>query len=129
MCGRGLKNCGARLWMKNRLDGGGNHGRRESRGNNRHVYYGRKPRHVRPDAEHAREGLAALEMLVVQDIFLTETAAFADVILPASVFAEKTGTFTNTDRMVQLGRRALETSRRSAARFVDYYSNGKKNGA
>ena len=69
---------------------------------------GENPAMSDPDAEHAREGLAALEMLVVQDIFLTETAAFADVILPASVFAEKTGTFTNTDRMVQLGRRALE---------------------
>src|SRR6185436_7619914 len=52
--------------------------------------------------------LAKLEMLVVQDIFLTETAYLADVILPASAFPEKTGTFTNTDRMVQLGRRALD---------------------
>ena len=47
-------------------------------------------------------------MLVVQDIFLTETAYLADVILPASAFPEKTGTFTNTDRMVQLGRQALD---------------------
>ena len=47
-------------------------------------------------------------MLVVQDIFLTETAYLADVILPASAFPEKTGTFTNTDRLVQLGRQALE---------------------
>ena len=46
-------------------------------------------------------------MLVVQDIFLTETAYLADVILPASSFAEKTGSFTNTDRFVQLGRQAL----------------------
>ena len=69
---------------------------------------GENPAMSDPDANHAREGLAALRMLVVQDIFLTETAALADVILPASVFAEKTGTFTNTDRMVQLGRRALE---------------------
>ena len=46
-------------------------------------------------------------MLVVQDIFLTETAYLADVILPASAFPEKTGTFTNTDRLVQLGRQAL----------------------
>lgn len=69
---------------------------------------GENPAMSDPDAHHARAGLAALQMLVVQDIFLTETAALADVILPASVFVEKTGTFTNTDRMVQLGRRALE---------------------
>jgi formate dehydrogenase major subunit len=61
-----------------------------------------------PDVGHARAALAALEMLVVQDIFLTETAYLADVILPASAFPEKTGTFTNTDRLVQLGRQALE---------------------
>jgi formate dehydrogenase major subunit len=52
--------------------------------------------------------LAKLEHLVVQEIFLTETAYFADVILPASAFPEKTGTFTNTDRRVQLGRQALQ---------------------
>ncbi|MGI9305975.1 MAG: formate dehydrogenase subunit alpha, partial [Gammaproteobacteria bacterium] len=69
---------------------------------------GENPAMSDPDANHAREGLAALQTLVVQDIFLTETAALADVVLPASVFAEKTGTFTNTDRMVQLGRRALD---------------------
>jgi formate dehydrogenase major subunit len=57
--------------------------------------------------QHARAALADLEMLVVQDIFLTETAYLADVILPASAFPEKTGTFTNTDRTVQLGRQAL----------------------
>ena len=68
---------------------------------------GENPAMSDPDLHHARAGLAALEHLVVQDIFLTETAALADVVLPASVFAEKTGTFTNTDRMVQLGRRAL----------------------
>jgi formate dehydrogenase major subunit len=49
-----------------------------------------------------------LDHLVVQDIFLTETAGFADVILPASAFPEKTGTFTNTDRRVQLGRQAID---------------------
>ncbi len=57
-----------------------------------------------PDQAHAREGFARLEHLVVQDIFMTETAAFADVILPASAFPEKTGTVTNTDRRVQMGR-------------------------
>jgi formate dehydrogenase major subunit len=61
-----------------------------------------------PDANHARAALAALEHLVVQDIFLTETAYLADVVLPASAFPEKTGSFTNTDRLVQLGRQAIE---------------------
>ncbi len=69
---------------------------------------GENPAMSDPDANHAREALAALEHLVVQDIFLTETGYLADVILPASAFPEKTGTFTNTDRMVQLGRQALD---------------------
>jgi formate dehydrogenase major subunit len=69
---------------------------------------GENPAMSDPNAHHAREGLANLDMLVVQDIFLTETAYLADVILPASVWPEKMGTVTNTDRMVQLGRRALD---------------------
>jgi formate dehydrogenase major subunit len=69
---------------------------------------GENPAMSDPDANHAREALAALDHLVVQDIFLTETAYLADVILPASSFAEKTGTFTNTDRLVQLGRQAIQ---------------------
>jgi len=68
---------------------------------------GENPAMSDPDLGHARAALAALDHLVVQDIFLTETAAFADVVLPASAFPEKTGTFTNTDRRVQLGRQAL----------------------
>jgi formate dehydrogenase major subunit len=68
---------------------------------------GENPAMSDPDANHARESLAALEHLVVQDIFLTETAYLADVILPAGAFAEKTGTFTNTDRLVQMGRQAV----------------------
>ncbi len=68
---------------------------------------GENPAMSDPDAAHAREALASLEHLVVQDIFLTETAYLADVVLPASAFAEKSGTFTNTDRRVQLGRPAL----------------------
>jgi formate dehydrogenase major subunit len=68
---------------------------------------GENPAMSDPDANHARESLAALEHLVVQDIFLTETAYLADVILPASAFPEKTGSFTNTDRLVQLGRQAV----------------------
>ncbi|HEX9392746.1 MAG TPA: formate dehydrogenase subunit alpha [Usitatibacteraceae bacterium] len=69
---------------------------------------GENPAMSDPDANHARGGLAKLDMLVVQDIFLTETAYLADVVLPASAWPEKTGTVTNTDRMVQLGRRALD---------------------
>ncbi|MEP7068916.1 MAG: molybdopterin-dependent oxidoreductase, partial [Usitatibacter sp.] len=69
---------------------------------------GENPAMSDPNAHHAREGLAALDMLVVQDIFLTETAYFADVVLPASAWPEKMGTVTNTDRMVQLGKRALD---------------------
>ncbi|HEY4635859.1 MAG TPA: molybdopterin-dependent oxidoreductase, partial [Rhodospirillales bacterium] len=68
---------------------------------------GENPAMSDPDVGHAREGLAMLEHLVVQDLFLTETAAFADVVLPASAFPEKTGTFTNTNRQVQLARPAL----------------------
>ena len=68
---------------------------------------GENPAMSDPDLHHARKALAQLDHLVVQDIFLTETAYHADVVLPASAFPEKTGTFTNTDRMVQLGRRAL----------------------
>ena len=69
---------------------------------------GENPAMSDPDANHAREALAALDHLVVQDIFLTETAYLADVVLPASAFPEKTGTFTNTDRLVQMGRQALD---------------------
>jgi formate dehydrogenase major subunit len=68
---------------------------------------GENPAMSDPDAEHAREGLARLEHLVVQDIFLTETAMFADVVLPASAWPEKSGTVTNTNRQVQMGRKAL----------------------
>jgi formate dehydrogenase major subunit len=68
---------------------------------------GENPAMSDPDANHAREALAALDHLVVQDIFLTETAYLADVILPAGAFPEKTGTFTNTDRLVQMGRQAV----------------------
>jgi formate dehydrogenase major subunit len=68
---------------------------------------GENPAMSDPDVDHARAALASLDMLVVQDIFLTETACLADVVLPASAFPEKTGSFTNTDRLVQLGRRAI----------------------
>ena len=69
---------------------------------------GENPAMSDPDADHAREALATLDHLVVQDIFLTETAYLADVVLPATAWPEKVGTVTNTDRMVQLGRKAIE---------------------
>jgi len=69
---------------------------------------GENPAMSDPDVGHAREALAALDHLVVQDIFLTETAYLADVVLAATAWPEKIGTVTNTDRMVQLGRKAIE---------------------
>ncbi|MGH6931921.1 MAG: formate dehydrogenase subunit alpha, partial [Dongiaceae bacterium] len=68
---------------------------------------GENPAMSDPDAQHAREALAKLEHLVVQDLFLTETAFHADVVLPASASPEKDGTYTNTNRQVQMVRRAL----------------------
>ena len=68
---------------------------------------GENPAMSDPDVNHARDALAKLDHLVVQDIFLTETANYADVILPASAWAEKTGTVTNTNRQVQMGRPAI----------------------
>ncbi len=68
---------------------------------------GENPAMSDPDQRHAREALAHLEHLVVQDIFLTETAWHADVVLPASAHAEKAGTYTNTNRQVQMGRPAV----------------------
>ena len=68
---------------------------------------GENPAMSDPDVEHARAALAKLDHLVVQDIFITETANYADVILPASAFAEKSGTVTNTNRQVQMGRQAV----------------------
>jgi formate dehydrogenase major subunit len=68
---------------------------------------GENPAMSDPDVEHARAALAHLEHLVVQDIFLTETAKYADVVLPASAWPEKDGTVSNTNRQVQMGRTAL----------------------
>jgi formate dehydrogenase major subunit len=68
---------------------------------------GENPAMSDPDLDHARAALAKLEHLVVQDLFVTETAQFADVILPASSWAEKDGTVTNTNRQVQMGRAAV----------------------
>jgi len=68
---------------------------------------GENPAMSDPDVTHARAALAHLEHLVVQDIFLTETAKYADVVLPASAWPEKDGTVSNTNRQVQMGRAAL----------------------
>ena len=78
-----------------------------------------------PNINKVRKALAALEFLVVQDIFLTETAEFADVVLPATSYLEKDGTYTNTDRRVQLGRKALEPpgQARDDWRIVQQISN------
>ena len=69
---------------------------------------GENPAMSDPNLNHAREALSMLDHLVVQDIFFTETCSYADVILPASAFPEKNGTFTNTDRRVQMGRKAID---------------------
>jgi formate dehydrogenase alpha subunit len=71
------------------------------------IIVGENPIISDPDTTHVKEALQSLELLVVQDIFLTETARFAHVILPACSFAEKEGTFTNTDRRVQRVRKAI----------------------
>ena len=68
---------------------------------------GENPAMSDPNLNHAREALSMLDHLIVQDIFFTETCSYADVILPASAFPEKDGTFTNTDRRVQMGRQAI----------------------
>ena len=75
-----------------------------------HALYimGENPMLSDPDINHVREALSKLDLLVVQDIFLTETAKLADVVLPGACFAEKEGTFTNTDRTVLRVRKAVE---------------------
>ncbi len=69
---------------------------------------GENPAMSDPDVSHVRAALAKLDHLVVQDIFLTETAHFADVVLPASAMPEKSGTFTNSNRQVQMGRPVVD---------------------
>ncbi len=72
------------------------------------VIMGENPAMSDPDAQHVRDCLSALDFLVVQDIFLNETGELADVVLPATAFAEKDGTFTNTERRVQRVRRVFD---------------------
>ena len=62
-----------------------------------------------PDLNHARYALASLEHQMVRDIFMTETAWLADVVLPPTAWAEKTGAVSNTDRMVQVGKQAIDS--------------------
>jgi formate dehydrogenase major subunit len=69
---------------------------------------GENPAMSDPDVSHARAALEMLDHLVVQDIFLTETAMYADIVLPASAWPEKNGTVSNTNRTVQMGRKALD---------------------
>jgi formate dehydrogenase alpha subunit len=69
---------------------------------------GENPMLSEADLKYAREAMAGLDLLVVQDIFLTETAQLADVVLPAASFAEKDGTFTSTERRIQRVRKAME---------------------
>jgi formate dehydrogenase major subunit len=83
------------------------HAAREGRIRGMYVM-GENPAMSDPDLAHVREGLARLDHLVVQDIFLTETAKYADVVLPATAWPEKDGTVTNTNRQVQIGRKAME---------------------
>lgn len=63
---------------------------------------------LHPDTGHVRQALESLDFLVVQELFMTETAAYADVVLPGISYAEKDGTFTNTERRVQRVRKAVE---------------------
>ena len=69
---------------------------------------GDNPMVASPDTTTVEAGLRNLDFLVVQELFMSETARLADVVLPAAAFAEKDGTFTNTERRVQLLRKAVE---------------------
>lgn len=82
-----------------------------------------------PDANHVKESLKELGFLVVQDIFLTETAKLADVVLPSAAFAEKDGTFTNTERRVQKVRKATSPAGKSKADWQITCSIARKMGA
>ena len=90
---------------------------------------GENPLLSEPDITHAEEALNKLEFLVVQDIFLSETAELADVILPGVSFAEKDGTFTNTERRVQRVRKAVEPIGKSRADWEITCQVGKKMGS
>ena len=82
-----------------------------------------------PDSQHVEKGLKNLEFLVVQDIFLSETAAFADVVLPAACFAEKDGTQTNTERRVQRWNKAQDPPGEAKADWQIFCELAKQMGA
>ncbi|MDP2857731.1 MAG: formate dehydrogenase subunit alpha, partial [Bacillota bacterium] len=90
---------------------------------------GENPMMSDPDINHVEEALNALDFLVVQDIFLTETAHLADVVLPAAAFAEKEGTFTNTERRVQWINRAVAPPGQAKADWEIICSLARKMGA
>ncbi|MFH1639263.1 MAG: formate dehydrogenase subunit alpha [Chloroflexota bacterium] len=90
---------------------------------------GENPALSEPDANHAREALSRLDFFVVQDIFLTETAKLAHVVLPGTSFAEKDGTFTSTDRKVQRVRKAIEPQGQSRPDWLITCQIAKKMGA
>ncbi len=79
---------------------------------------GENPMVSDPDTNHVKHVLEHVDFLVVQDIFMTETAEYADVILPAAAFAEKDGTFSNTERRVQRVRKAVEPAGSAKADWV-----------
>ena len=83
---------------------------------------GENPVIADPDQAHVLEALEALDFLVVQDIFMTETASLADVVLPAASFLEKDGTFTNTDRRIKRARQGDRLAGRGADRRRDHHA-------
>ena len=78
---------------------------------------GENPMLTDPNLDHVKEAFEALDFLVVQDIFMTETSVHADIVLPAASFIEKDGTFTNTERRVQRLRKVLRTCWRQPCRL------------
>ena len=86
---------------------------------------GENPMMTEPNLNLTRHHMQQLEFLVAQDLFINESGAFADVFLPAASWAEKDGTFTNTDRRVQRVRQALRPTRLIAPRLADHLRPGK----
>lgn len=87
---------------------------------------GENPMMTDPDINHVRQCLKSLDFLVVQDIFLSETAQLADVVLPGAPFAEKDGTFTNTERRIQRVRKAIVPPGNARADWVIIRDLGKR---
>ncbi len=85
---------------------------------------GENPMMSEPNLNLTRHHMEQLEFMVAQDLFINESGAFADVFLPAASWAEKDGTFTNTDRRVQRVRQAIAAARAVAARLADHLRPG-----